>query len=56
MCEQLAADVADSIRLRSPVERITVSEGRAVGVRVAGQQVPAAAIRRLQTLLLQHDC
>ncbi|MGZ4755689.1 MAG: protoporphyrinogen/coproporphyrinogen oxidase [Acidimicrobiia bacterium] len=44
VCERLAADVADSVRLRSPVERITVSEGRAVGVRVAGQQVPAAAV------------
>ena len=44
VCEQLAADVADSVRLKSPVERITVSEGRVVGVRVAGQQVPAAAI------------
>jgi protoporphyrinogen/coproporphyrinogen III oxidase len=44
VCERLAADVTDSIRLRSPVERITVSEGRAVGVRVAGQQVPAAAV------------
>ena len=44
VCEALAADVADSVRLRSPVERITVSGGRAVGVRVAGQQVPAAAV------------
>lgn len=44
VCEALAADVFDSVRLRSPVERITVSEGRAVGVRVAGRQVPAAAV------------
>jgi oxygen-dependent protoporphyrinogen oxidase len=44
VCQQLASEVADSIRLRSPVERITVSGGRAVGVRVAGQQVPAAAV------------
>jgi oxygen-dependent protoporphyrinogen oxidase len=44
VCESLAADVADSVRLNSPVERITVSDGRAVGVRVAGQQVPAAAV------------
>ncbi len=44
LCESLAEDVSDSIRLRSPVERITVSEGRAVGVRVAGRQVPAAAV------------
>jgi oxygen-dependent protoporphyrinogen oxidase len=44
VCQRLARDVSDSIRLRSPVECITVSEGRAVGVRVAGQQVPAAAV------------
>jgi protoporphyrinogen/coproporphyrinogen III oxidase len=44
VCESLAADVADSIRLRSPVEAITVSDGRAVGVRVAGREVPAAAV------------
>lgn len=44
VCEQLASEVSDSIRLRSPVECITVSEGRAVGVRVAGEQVPAAAV------------
>jgi oxygen-dependent protoporphyrinogen oxidase len=44
VCEKLAGDVSDSVRLRSPVERVTVSEGRAVGVRVAGRQVPAAAV------------
>ena len=44
VCESLAAEVADSIRLNSPVERITVSGGRAVGVRVAGRQVAAAAV------------
>ncbi len=44
VCESLAAEVADSIRLQSPVECITVSGERAVGVRVAGQQVPAAAV------------
>ena len=44
VCEQLAGEVADSVRLRSPVERINVSDGRAVGVRVAGRDVPAAAV------------
>lgn len=44
VCERLAADVADSVRLRSQVERINVSDGRAVGVRVAGRDVPAAAV------------
>jgi protoporphyrinogen/coproporphyrinogen III oxidase len=44
VCQSLAADVADSVRLRSPVECVTVSNGRAVGVRVAGTQVPAAAV------------
>jgi protoporphyrinogen oxidase len=44
VCERLAADVADSVRLRSQVECINVSDGRAVGVRVAGRDVPAAAV------------
>lgn len=44
VCERLAADVADSVRLESPVECINVSDGRAVGVRVAGRDVPAAAV------------
>ncbi len=44
VCERLAADVADSVRLRSRVECINVSDGRAVGVRVAGRDVPAAAV------------
>lgn len=44
VCDALAAEVADSVRLNSPVECITVSGQRAVGVRVAGHQVPAAAV------------
>ncbi len=44
VCSSLADEVSDSIRLKSPVECITVSGDRAVGVRVAGQQVPAAAV------------
>jgi protoporphyrinogen oxidase len=44
VCERLAADVTDSLRLESPVERILVEGGRAVGVRVAGREVPAAAV------------
>jgi protoporphyrinogen oxidase len=44
VCRRLAADVTDSIRLRSPVERILVEDDRAVGIRVAGRDVPAAAV------------
>jgi protoporphyrinogen oxidase len=44
VCDRLAADVRDSLRLESPVERILVEDGRAVGVRVAGRDVPAAAV------------
>lgn len=44
LCQRLAEDVADSIRLESPVERIHVANGRAVGVRVAGREMPAAAV------------
>ncbi len=44
ICERLAEDVTDSVRLQSPVEAINVSDGRAVGVRVAGRDVPAAAV------------
>jgi protoporphyrinogen oxidase len=42
--EQLAHELADDLRLESPVDRILTTGGRAVGVRVAGQDVPAAAV------------
>jgi protoporphyrinogen oxidase len=44
VCRRLAEDVTDSLRLESPVERVLVEDGRAVGVRVAGREVPAAAV------------
>jgi protoporphyrinogen oxidase len=44
VCARLAEDVTDSLRLESPVEKILVEDDRAVGVRVAGRDVPAAAV------------
>ena len=44
ICERLAAEVAGDITLESPVEAIHVEGGRAVGVRVNGRDVDAAAV------------
>ena len=45
VCERLAADVADSVRLQSPVECINVSDGRARSASAwPGRDVPAAAV------------
>lgn len=44
VCERLAEEVADAITTESPVEAIHVEDGRAVGVRVAGADVPAAGV------------
>ncbi len=41
---QLATELADDIRLDSPVDAILTEDGRAVGVRVAGRDVAAAAV------------
>lgn len=44
LCHQLAESVLDVIQLESPVEKILVADNRAVGVRVKGRDIPAAAV------------
>lgn len=44
VCERLAAEVQDCVRLEQPVEAIHVEGERVVGVRVAGRDEPAAAV------------
>jgi protoporphyrinogen oxidase len=44
LCEHLANGVADAIRLETPVQKIFVDGGRAVGVRVNGEDHAAAAV------------
>ena len=44
VCERLADEVRDAIATESPVEAILVENGRSVGVRVMGQDVPARAV------------
>ena len=44
VCERLAEEVPDAIETQSPVEAIHVENGRAVGVRVRGEDIPAAGV------------
>ena len=45
MCEAIARELGDGvIHLESPVERIYVEDGRAVGVKVAGHDVAARLV------------
>lgn len=44
VCERLADEVRDAVRTESPVEAILVEGGRAVGVRVNGEDIPARAV------------
>jgi protoporphyrinogen/coproporphyrinogen III oxidase len=44
LCERMASDAGGVIELESPVEGIYVENERAVGVRVNGQDVAAAAV------------
>ncbi len=44
VCERLADEVRDVVRLESPVEAILVENGKAVGVRVKGEDVPARTV------------
>jgi protoporphyrinogen oxidase len=44
VCEKLADEVRDVIFTQRPVEQIHVEDERAVGVRVAGKDIPAAAV------------
>ncbi len=44
LCARLALGLDASVQLESPVERILVENGRALGVRVHGREVAAAAV------------
>jgi protoporphyrinogen oxidase len=44
VCQAMADELGDAVALESPVEKIYVSEGRAVGVRVAGEDLEASAV------------
>jgi protoporphyrinogen oxidase len=44
LVQHLADELGDAVRLESPVESIIVSGGRAVGVRVGGQDEEASAV------------
>ncbi|HEY7567838.1 MAG TPA: FAD-dependent oxidoreductase [Gemmatimonadaceae bacterium] len=44
LCARLASGLEDSVQLESPVERILVENGRALGVRVHGRDIAAAAV------------
>ncbi len=44
VCERLADEVRDAVETQSPVEAIHVEGERAVGVRVAGEDIAAAAV------------
>lgn len=44
VCEKLADEVRDAVRMESPVEAVLVENGKAVGVRVKGVDVPARAV------------
>jgi len=44
LCEHLARELGDAIRLETPVEKILVHDGRAVGVRVKGAEQEASAV------------
>ena len=44
LCDHLARDLSDAIRLETPVEKILVHDARAVGVRVSGVEQEASAV------------
>jgi protoporphyrinogen oxidase len=44
MCDAIAAELDGSVHLESPVERIYVEDGAAVGVKVAGRDVAARMV------------
>ncbi|HLB09488.1 MAG TPA: FAD-dependent oxidoreductase [Gemmatimonadaceae bacterium] len=44
LCENLAADLGDSVRLESPVDGVMVEDGRVVAVRVDGHQTEVSAV------------
>jgi protoporphyrinogen/coproporphyrinogen III oxidase len=44
LCQKLAAEVSDAIRLESPVEGIIVDAGKVVAIRSRGQEQPVSAV------------
>jgi oxygen-dependent protoporphyrinogen oxidase len=44
VCERMAGEVRDAVRMESPVEAVLVEGDRAVGVQVNGEFVPARAV------------
>lgn len=44
ICEKVAQELPDAVRLESPVEAILVEDNRAVGVRVHGRVIAASAV------------
>lgn len=44
LCRQLAASIEDAIQLESPVEKIFVDDGKAVGVRASGREHEVSAV------------
>jgi protoporphyrinogen/coproporphyrinogen III oxidase len=44
LCQKLAAEFTDAIRLESPVEGIIVDDGKVVAVRSRGQEQPVSAV------------
>ena len=44
LCEKLAGDLGDVVRLETPVEKVLVEDDRVVGVRVDGREQEVAAV------------
>ena len=44
LCQKLADDLADVIKLESPIEKILVDENKAVGVRCNGSEIETSAV------------
>jgi protoporphyrinogen/coproporphyrinogen III oxidase len=44
ICQQLVQSWSDQIQLKTPVQKIVVEQGRAIGVEAAGQFHPASAV------------
>ena len=44
LCQHVADELGDIVRLNSPVEKILIEDGRARGVRVAGEEIEGALV------------
>jgi protoporphyrinogen oxidase len=44
LCEAIADELGDVVKLSTPVEKVYVAEGEAVGIRAAGQDIEASAV------------